>query len=688
MRLFLMLIMIVKLSFAQVDIYDSGGPLMPEQAAYDVTFYDLNLQVMPQDSSIDGYVAIVARIVQPIDYFVVDLDTLLSISKISEVKDGKEIKRSFERKIGKIWIAMQNTRQPGQSVEFKVYYNGKPRVAIRPPWDGGLTWAKTKDGSPWIATSCQGEGADIWWPLKDHVSDEPDSMGIHIRVADPLICATNGKLLSVEKHNDKTSTYHWFVSTPINNYTVALNIAPYKVIERDYKSTTGEIFPFKFWVLPEDYEKGVKITPEFMDHLRFFEETLGPYPFRADKYGVAQTPHLGMEHQTIIAYGANFSNSSMTGGIDWGFDALHHHELAHEWWGNLVTNTDWKDLWIHEGFGTYMQALYAEKLEGMAGYHKYIANMRNFGEDMEVAPRETTSGSGMNGRPVYSKGATVLHALRYLIGEEALRKSLRRMAYPDPQMEKVTDGSQTRFVTTNDFVEIAEKVSGKELDWFFDLYIHQPLLPELDAKLVADKLSLSWKTPNGLPFPMPIDVKNGNKVIRVEINENGGTLQVNPDKEIIINPERWVLFKATGINEAQTLVQKGEYGKAEQLYKKAIFIDPSDNASKKMLKHIKYAMGTTSEKIEKVYQAYVGRYRLNANRDYRITREGNSFFVERRRVKYRMFPLSDTKFMVAEFDADYEIQHDEQGNIKSLEFDFFGRHFSAKFIDDVVDQTL
>jgi aminopeptidase N len=300
---------------------------MPEQAAYDVTYYDLSVRVNPSDSSIAGSVLIKANIVQPMEYLVIDLDTLLEIHNVSQIHDSEEIiSREFKRDTGKVWISLDRTYQPGQTISFKISYSGRPLVALMPPWQGGFTWATTGDGSPWIATSCQGEGSDIWWPSKDHVSDEPDSMHIHVRVPDPLICATNGRLLSVENHDDNTITYHWFVSTTINIYNVALNIAPYKLIEQDYQSVTGENIPVKFWVLPEDHDKGKAFMPQIIDHLRFFEELLGPYPFRADKYGVVQTPHLGMEHQTIIAYGANFNNAAMTGQQffrGYSFDFLH-----------------------------------------------------------------------------------------------------------------------------------------------------------------------------------------------------------------------------------------------------------------------------------------------------------------------------------------------------------------------------
>ena len=335
-------------------------------------------------------------------------------------------------------------------------------------------------------------------------------------------------------------TYNWKISNPINNYNVALNIAPYKVITDQYRSVTGEMIPVFFWVLPEDYDKGVKRLPEFLDHLRFHEELLGPYPFRNEKYGIAETPHLGMEHQTIIAYGAKFDNGAMTNGIDWGFDALHHHELSHEWWGNLVTNADWKDMWIHEGFGTYMQALYLERTQGRAAYQRFIAGLQVFWNAYPVAPRASTRASEIVKAPIYTKGATILHTLRYFIGSDNLFKALRRMAYYDPAMEKITDGRQTRFVTTDDFRRICEQISGKNLQWFFDVYLHQPLLPILINKREGGRLVLKWETPDELPFPMPVDVKIGDQIRRIEIPSEGVTVEVG-DLNFEIDPDHWVL---------------------------------------------------------------------------------------------------------------------------------------------------
>lgn len=527
---------------SQTPIYDSGGVLQPEQASYDVTYYDLDVQVFPEERRIEGALEVRARVVHPMHMLVLDLDTLLSVQSVEELlPNGQSKSLMLDRKIGKLWIALGPTRQAGEQIRVLVRYGGKPKVAPRAPWDGGFDWKKTPTGAHWIATSCQTEGADIWWPCKDHVSDEPDSMRMHVRVPLPLVAACNGRLEGAEEHRDKTVTYHWFVSNPINIYNVALNIAPYRLIEDRYTSIAGDDFPVMLYVLPEDYEKGKVLFEEIKDHIRFFEKYLGPYPFRRDKYGVAQTPHLGMEHQTIIAYGANFNNGSMTGGRDWGFDALHHHEFGHEWWGNLVTNTNWQDMWIHEGFCSYMQGLYIEERNGKQAYLDFMTVQRRFMNNAPVAPREILTADQIYRAPIYNKGSWILHALRGLIGDEAFFKALRRMAYPDPAMEQVTDGSQCRFVTTDDFLLICEEVSGLELDWFFEVYLRQAKLPRLYSRIEGQELTLRWESPNGLPFSMPIEVELGGKRQRVIVGEKGITLKIPRGDKPVVDPDQWLL---------------------------------------------------------------------------------------------------------------------------------------------------
>ena len=523
---------------------DSGGALLPEQAAYDVTFYDLALTINPEQRSIEGSLRVEAKIVHPVEWLVLDLDTALTATKVELVnRTGQVSTLKYERRGTRIWTHLRTTRQPNERVSVRVHYNGKPKVAPMPPWIGGFTWAKTAAGEHWIATSVQNDGADLWWPCKDHPSDEADSVAITITVPKPLVVASNGKLRRVREHANQTRTYFWFHSNSINNYNVALNIAPYRTLEGTFKSLAGENVPVIFYALPESYEKAQALFPQLNEHLAFYEKLLGPYPYRADKYGVAETPHLGMEHQTIIAMGRYRNNA-------YGYDDLHHHELGHEWWGNLVTALDWRDFWIHEGFCAYMQHLYTEQLHGEAAYHDSFKNTRGAVRNLKtIAPREAHTAKQVyfaapeyvaSDGDIYTKGSLVLHALRYLIGKEALLKTLRLMCYPTPEREEIKDGGQNHFVTTDDFMAIAEEVSGMELDWFFEVYVRQPVLPRLQVERTANKLSLRWEAAGGLPFPMPVEVQFGDKVQRIEMSSGAATLALQEGEQVVVDPKNWI----------------------------------------------------------------------------------------------------------------------------------------------------
>ncbi len=525
------------------DPYDSGGRIDPEAAVYDVHYYHLALTVDPRDSTISGQVTLHATVVAPTGRIAFDLDTLLTVEWVGRVGADADHRLPIERCGGRVRVMLPWTWQPGESLAIRIAYGGRPRVAPRPPWDGGFTWARTPSGAPWIATSNQMIGADVWWPNKDHVSDKPDSMAIAVTVPEPLVVATNGRLVAVEPADAGWQTWRWFVSTPISAYNVALNIAPYRTIRQRFESITGEEFLVAFYVLPEDEERGRAFFPEIVEHLRWYERRIGPYPFRADKYGVAQTPHLGMEHQSIIAYGANFDNRSMTGGTDWGFDALHHHELAHEWWGNLLTNADWKDMWIHEGFGTYMQVLWMEDTQGMSRAREYLRSFRRtIGNRFPMAPAESQSAQDIyRGHDIYFKGAWVLHTLRWLIGDDAFFRAVRRMAYPDSVLARTAGGRAVRFVTSRDFIAIAEAESGRDLGWFFEVYLRRAELPRLDVTSDGARVTLSWASPTDEPFPMPVEVRVGDEVRRVEVPDGTAEISLPGGTAVDIDPNGWVL---------------------------------------------------------------------------------------------------------------------------------------------------
>lgn len=519
---------------AQFGSQDSGGKLIEEQSCYDVKFYDINLRISPVDKAIGGKVIVSLTAVKDFNKIMIDLDEPFNISDIEWLGSDKTV--DFIHDKGKIWITFPEQIKTGANIKLAVNYSGMPRIAQRAPWDDGFIWKKTKDGIDWASVTCQGGGADIWWPCKDHPSDEPDSVSLHFTVPAGLDCISNGRFVSAVNNGDGTKTFNWFVSTPINNYSVTFYLGPYKRIDYDYTSVTGEKIPFMVWVLPENYEKAKAHASQFLTHMKVMEEILGPYPFRADKYGVVEAPHLGMEHQTAIAYGYGWNNHK-----DFEFDWLHHHEFSHEWWGNLVTAKDWSDFWIHEGTGTYMQPLYLEKVFGKDQYFKYMKSIKRFSNKTPVAPRgEKTSGESYN-LDIYYKGAWIVHTLRYYLGDETFFKVFRRWAYPTEEMEKITDGRQCRLATTDEFLDIAEKVSGKKLDWFFEVYLRHKSLPVLKSTIEGDKLTLKWETEDNIPFYLPVEVKIGNKTERISMDNGSGELKIRPGSSVVIDPEDWIL---------------------------------------------------------------------------------------------------------------------------------------------------
>lgn len=536
-------------TFAQRELgvrpTDTGGPLMFEQAVFDVQSYDITLDVDPKTKSISGTTVMTAKTVIPTNVIVLDLDLPYTISKLTDgIRD-----LTYQRKEGKIWIWFPMTKQVGEEIKTSIIYAGTPRVAPKPPWIGGFMWSKTADGSDWISVALQNDGADLMFPCKDHPSDKAAIAAMHITVPDPLIATGPGKLESVKKNAGGTSTYNWRMTNPIPNYSIVFNAAPYKLIEDKYRSISGDMLPIVFYVLPENYAKGAGLIAEQKKYIAFFEKYLGPFPFRSQKVGIVETPHLGMEHSTNIAYGNEFRYDKD------GTDGLLLHEYGHEYWANLVTASDWRDFWIHEGFQSYMDTLYQEHLHGQEAYLTTMAaRAKSFRNMQPVAPREPKIAYQVymaepdylkSDGDIYGKGAYILHTLRYLIGDKAFFQALRHMAYPTKEMETYTDGRQTRLVNTDDFLTIAEADSGMELDWFFELYLRQPKLPKLFTAVPQDctkncPMLLRWETPDNMPFPMPVDVVVNGKTQRVEMKDGKATV-IYTGAPPVVDPKGWVL---------------------------------------------------------------------------------------------------------------------------------------------------
>lgn len=539
-KLLLFFVAAASVIIAQFGSQDSGGRLLPEQKCYDVKFYDINLTLDTNEKVISGSTSVTAIAVSSFNSIIIDLDTTLTISELYRIqKDGKETELPFKHESGKIFISFANMVKQGEAFTVKIIYAGVPRVAKRPPWDDGFVWKKSAGGKEWITLTCQGGGADIWFPCKDHPSDEADSVATHFTVPADLVCIGSGKFVSAIDNKNGTKTWSWFSHTPINNYNIMFYLGPYVPIEYDYTSVAGEKFPFTVWVLPESLDKAKAHAPQFLQQMKVQEELIGPYPFRVDKYAVVEAPHLGMEHQTAIAYGYGWKNHSDKFPFDW----LHHHEFSHEWWGNLVTVADWSDFWIHEGIGTYMQPLYLEKVYGKQMYFDYMKSIKNFSNKQPLAPRgEKTSGE-IYGGDIYYKGGWIVHTLRYYLGDEIFFKVLRRWAYPTEEMEKVKTGAQCRNATTDELLQMAEKISGKKLDWFWEVYIRQASLPELHYKKETNRITLWWQTENNKPFTLPVEIKVGDNIKRVELPGGKCEVIIPDNSDIIIDPNEWITMK-------------------------------------------------------------------------------------------------------------------------------------------------
>lgn len=419
-----------------------------------------------------------------------------------------------------------------------IYYSGKPHVAKHAPWDGGFVWSHSADGRPWMASAVQGEGCDLFWPCIDQPRGEPDLVDTFVTVPKNLAAPGNGVLMGITEAGD-LHTYHWRAKQP-DTYAISLNVGPFERLTDNYASRYGNTIAMELWYLPEHAAGAAELFSEFPRMLDFFERQIGPYPFGDEKMGVVETPHLGMEHPTINAYGNGFAKNG------YGFDSLLQHEFAHEWFGNQLTNHDWDDMWLHEAFGTYMQPLYSQYLNGDMDYFSWLHQLR-----LKLRNRHPiVSGSSKTaeevyaqatgpGQDIYNKGALMLHTLRQLIGDDAFFDSIRRLVYgrSDPQPGNFAP----RYASTDNYIAIANQVSGRDLGWFFDVYLRDAALPRLEQRREGDTIALHWVTQTGRPFPMPVDVQVDDTVQTLPMHNGSGQLTAPAGSLLIIDPHSKVL---------------------------------------------------------------------------------------------------------------------------------------------------
>jgi aminopeptidase N len=477
------------------------GTLSPLRTCYDINYYHLDVKFNIDKKFISGSNLFKFTATQDFKSLQFDLFANLKVEKV--IYNGQQL--PFKREFNAVFVTFPKTITKGSKDEFTVYYSGNPTIAKRAPWDGGVVFTTDSADKPWVATACEGVGASIWWPNKDHLADEVDSMLISITVPAGLKDVSNGRLRKVTALNDGYTRFDWFVANPINNYDVAANIGDYTEFTDSYNGEKGKL-DLDYWVLPADVEKakaqfGANVKPM----LASFEHWFGPYPFYEDSYKLVETPYLGMEHQSAVAYGNHFLNGYLgndLSGTGWGlkWDYIIVHESGHEWFGNNITAKDLADMWIHESFTCYSESLFVENQYGKHAAQEYVHGLRT-----DIANQDPIVGVyGVNkegSEDMYPKGAVVLNMIRTIINDDEKWRSILR------GLNK-TFYHQT--VTYNDIVTYITDQSGLKLLPVFDQYLRYKGLPTLQVIWKDGKPYCKWiADASGFNMPVRVRVKGG-----------------------------------------------------------------------------------------------------------------------------------------------------------------------------------
>ena len=487
------------------------GTITPERAWWDVLHYDLSVRFMPETRSIKGSNFITFKTLLPGSRMQIDLQTPLNVTKV--IHGGSELK--FEREGNVFWITFDKEIPQGVEDRVDIYYEGRPKAATNPPWDGGVTWGRDDLGNWYINTTCEGIGASVWWPNKDIGYDEPDrGMKINITVPENLVDVSNGRLKGVDHDaQGKTKTYHWEVTNPINNYGVNANIGNYVNWSETFEGLGGKL-DINYWVLPHQKEAAMKTFQEVPRMLKAFEHWFGKYPFYEDGYKLVTVAYPGMEHQSSVTYGNYFRNGyrdrdvSFTG-IGYKFDFIIVHESGHEWFGNNISMKDAADMWIHEGFTNYAENLFVEYYWGKKEGSDYVIGSRkNITND---SPIIGTYGANREGSgDMYYKGGNMLHTIRQIVNDDEKWRSILVGLNTDFWHQTVTTQQVEAYITQK---------AGIDLGKVFDQYLRTTKIPLLQYRPEGNKVS--FKYDRVVPgFAMPLNVVVNGKPMSITPTES------------------------------------------------------------------------------------------------------------------------------------------------------------------------
>ncbi len=503
------------------------GSITKERSWWDLNYYHLDIKVNPDEKTITGSNTIRYTVLETYNKMQIDLQNPMEILKV--IQDDKEIQ--FQRDGNVYYLDLVSPQIVGQPKELTIFYSGKPKIAIKPPWDGGITWTKDSNGKHFIASTCQGLGASVWWPNKDHMYDEVDSLLISVNVPNDLTDVSNGRLQSIVDMKDGTRTFNWIVSNPINNYGVNINIGDYVSFSEEFKGEKGKL-DCNYYVLRENLDKAKIHFKEAPRMLKAFEHWFGPYPFYEDSYKLVEAPYLGMEHQSCITYGNKYRNGYLgrdLSGTGWGlkFDYIIVHESGHEWFANNITYKDIADMWIHEGFACYAENLFVEYYYGKKAGHDYVRGLRK-GIDNDRPLIGTYNVNSEGSSDMYFKGANMIHTLRQIVdNDEKWRTILRGL--------NSTFYHQT--VTTKQIEDYLSQSIGLDLSAFFNQYLRDIKIPVLEYTFKENVILYRWTNcVQGFSIPVKVTLNGKEKWLQPQkewtvlpFKSKSLTLEVNPD---------------------------------------------------------------------------------------------------------------------------------------------------------------
>jgi len=505
------------------------GSLRPERTAFDMLKYDLNIQIKPKEKSIQGYNSITFKVLDNQQILQLDLFENMKIDSIVYQDKNLEFKREYNA----VFIDFKKELQSGKTETIDVYYHGSPIIARNPPWDGGFVFTYDGNGKTWIAVAVQGTGASLWFPNKDHLSDEPDEVDIRITVPKDLVAVSNGRLVEEIALNESLKTYHWQVTYPINNYNITLNIGDYVHFSDQFQDLDLE-----YYVMRDNLEKAKTHFEQVKSMMDCFYDKLGPYPFERDSFKLIETPYLGMEHQSAVAYGNQYVNGYLGSdlsntGYGLKFDFIIVHESGHEWFGNSISVKDVADLWIHEGFTTYTEAIFVECEYGKEAALDYIFGQRNGIQNS----RPIIGEYGVNhegSSDMYAKGSNIINTLRSLVEDDELWwKTLKDF----------TSEFAYKTTTTTEVVDFFSQALDKDLTAFFNQYLNYKDIPKLVFKKneKTNKLEYKWDVAVDdfdMPIEMKVDEKSRWLFPKATIWK---TLEIKPGQTVDIDKKRFYI---------------------------------------------------------------------------------------------------------------------------------------------------